>query len=93
MLKVPFAPNTINNILPAQFSAPVVQPIITNETSYSLVLKNGGTVVSEKIWFNVDSECRYETRRIEFLNSLGRQVHLSNLPISLHIQQVEHHPN
>jgi hypothetical protein len=27
--------------------------------------------VSEEIWFNVDSECRYETRRLEFLNSLG----------------------
>ena len=71
MLKVPFAPNTINNILPGQFSAPVVQPIITNETSYSIVLKNLGAVVSEKFWFNIDSECRYETRRIEFLNSLG----------------------
>jgi len=72
MLKIPFAPNTINNILPADFVGTITQPIITaSVTSYKIILKTSSTQVSEEIWFNVDSECRYETRRLEFLNSLG----------------------
>jgi len=70
MLKIPFAPNSINNILPAQINTTPAQPIITNETSYKIVLKNGGAA-SEEIYFNIDNECRYEVRRLEFLNALG----------------------
>jgi len=73
MLKIPSAPNTINNILPAEFSSATVQPIITGSvTSYRILLLDTiSSVVSEELWFNIDSECRYETRRLEFLNSLG----------------------
>jgi hypothetical protein len=71
MLKVPFAPNTINNINPSEFSITPTQPIITNETSYQIALLNVSAVVTEELYFNIDSECRYTTRRLEFLNSLG----------------------
>ena len=89
MLKVPSAPNTINNINPAEFSVAPVQPIITNETSYSIVLKNGGAVVSEKFWFNIDTECRYETRRIEFLNSLGGFDNFNFTKVSRRSEEIE----
>lgn len=72
MLKIPFGPNTINNIIPTDFVGTITQPIITaSVTSYKIILKTSSLQVSEEIWFNVDSECRYETRRLEFLNSLG----------------------
>ena len=70
MLKIPCAPNTINNIASAEIVGTPAQPIITNETSYKIVLKNGGAA-SEEIYFNIDNECRYEVRRLEFLNALG----------------------
>lgn len=74
MLKIPCAPNTINNIDYNEIvgGTPTTQPIITNETSYKIILKDSTPAqASEEIWFNIDSECRYETRRLEFLNSLG----------------------
>jgi len=71
MLKIPAAPNTINNINPTEFTVAPVQPIITTETSYKIILKDTGVQVSEPIYFNIDSECRYEVRRLEFLNALG----------------------
>ena len=89
MLKVPSAPNTINNINPTEFAVAPVQPIITNETSYSIVLKNGGAVVSEKFWFNIDTECRYETRRIEFLNSLGGFDNFNFTKVSRRSEEIE----
>ena len=70
--KFPSAPNSLNNIDVSHiFSG--VQPIIplTGVTSYCIYFDNSTTQVSEKIWFNIDSDCRYETRRLEFLNSLG----------------------
>jgi hypothetical protein len=72
MLKIPCAPNTINNIASSEIVGAPSQPIITNETSYKIILKDSTPAqASEEIWFNIDSECRYETRRLEFLNSLG----------------------
>jgi hypothetical protein len=89
MLKVPFAPNTINNILPADFSVAPTQPIITNETSYKISLKNSGSVVSEEMYFNIDSECRYTTRRLEFLNSLGGFDAFNFTKVSRMSEQIE----
>jgi hypothetical protein len=34
-------------------------------------LYESGVAVSEKMHFDITSECRYEVRRLEFLNSLG----------------------
>ena len=72
MLKIPASPNTINNIANSEFSIGT-QTVITNSVaSYKILLLDTiASVVSEEIYFNVDSECRYETRRLEFLNSLG----------------------
>ena len=71
MLKIPSAPNSINNIANSEFSVGT-QPVITNSvTSYKIFLLDPPSVVSEEIYFNVDSECRYEVRRLEFLNALG----------------------
>ena len=71
MLKIPSAPNSINNIDNSEFSVGT-QPVITNSvTSYKIFLLDPPSVVSEEIYFNVDSECRYEVRRLEFLNALG----------------------
>ena len=39
--------------------------------AYSLTLYNGGTQASEPMYFQLTSECRYEVRRLDFLNSLG----------------------
>ena len=73
MLKIPTAPNSINNINPTEFTVATVQPIITSSvSSYRvLMLDTIASVIIEELWFNIDTECRYETRRLEFLNSLG----------------------
>jgi len=72
MLKIPCGPNTINNIASSEIVGTPAQPIITTQTSYKIILKDSTpTQSSEEIWFNIDSECRYETKRLEFLNSLG----------------------
>jgi len=73
MLKIPTAPNSINNIIPAQITGLGPQPLIAStDTSYKIILRdNAPSIVSETLWFNIDSECRYETRRLEFLNALG----------------------
>jgi len=72
MLKIPCSPNAINNIDTSEFSVGT-QPVITNSvTSYKIFLLDTiASVVSEELYFNVDSECRYEVRRLEFLNALG----------------------
>lgn len=72
MLLIPSSPDSINNIDSATYitGAPA-QPIITSSVAdYSIVLKGVGQA-SEVLWFTIKSECRYEVRRLEFLNSLG----------------------
>jgi len=72
MLKIPSAPNSINNINPTQFSIGTPPVITGSVTSYKIfLLDTFNSVVSEELYFNIDTECRYETRRLEFLNSLG----------------------
>ena len=70
--KFPSSPNSLNNI-DASHLVSGSQPIIPSSgvTSYCIYFDNSTTQVSEKIYFNVDSECRYEVRRLEFLNALG----------------------
>jgi len=74
MLLMPTAPDSINNIDSATYvvGAPA-QPFITSSVAdYSIRLVEAGVgTAAEIIWFTVDSECRYEVRRLEFLNSLG----------------------
>jgi hypothetical protein len=90
MLKIPFAPNTINNIIPSDFVGTITQPIITSSvTSYKIILKTSSAQVSEEIWFNIDSECRYEVRRLEFLNSLGGFDGFNFTKVSRRTEQIE----
>ena len=72
MLLIPTAPDSINNIDTATYitGAPA-QPLITSSVADYLITLRGVGAASETIWFTVDSECRYEVRRLEFLNSLG----------------------
>ena len=72
MLKIPSAPNSINNINPTEFSIGTPPVITSSVASYKIFLLDTiSSVSSEEIYFNVDTECRYEVRRLEFLNSLG----------------------
>ena len=70
MALIPSSPDSLNNILAA--SVDIGQPVIpTNCNHYYIELYKSGVAVSEKIHFEITSECRYEVRRLEFLNSLG----------------------
>lgn len=72
MLKIPSAPNSINNINPTEFSIGAPPVITSSVASYKIFLLDTiSSLATEEIYFNVDTECRYETRRLEFLNSLG----------------------
>jgi len=63
-LRLASGPATINT-----YSAGLIPS--SGVDAYSLNLANGGTQCSEIFYYSITSECRYETRRIEFLNSLG----------------------
>ena len=70
MTLIPSSPDSLNNILTG--TVDIGQPVIpTNCNHYYIELYKSGVAVSEKIHFDVTSECRYEVRRLEFLNSLG----------------------
>ena len=62
-LRIPSAPASLNTVQASTVTA--------SYNAYSISLYNGVTQVSESRRFNIASDCRYETRRIEFLNSLG----------------------
>ena len=63
-LRLVSAPATINT-----YSAGLIPS--SGVDAYSLTLYNGVTQASKPFYYSITSECRYETRRIEFLNSLG----------------------
>jgi len=70
MILIPSSPDSLNNIDPAAVS--IAQPIIpSNCANYYIDLWNGVNIASESLHFDLTSECRYEVRRLEFLNSLG----------------------
>ena len=87
--KVAGYPSTINDIAAAELLSGS-QPIIsTSATSYSLILMNGAINQSERIYFNIESGCRYEKRRIEFLNSLGGFDYFNFTQVSRHSEEIE----
>ena len=63
-LRLASAPATLNT-----YSAGLIPS--SGVDAYSLTLYNGVTQASKPFYYSITSECRYETRRIEFLNSLG----------------------
>jgi len=70
MILIPSSPDSLNNIDPAAVS--IAQPIIPSNCAYYYIdLWNGVNIASESLHFDLASECRYEVRRLEFLNSLG----------------------
>ncbi len=91
MLKIPCAPSSLNNINPSEFAGTVTQPIISaTVTSYRILLLDTiSSVVTENIYFNVDSECRYQTRRLEFLNSLGGFDGFNFTKVSRRTEEIE----
>jgi hypothetical protein len=70
MAVIPSSPESLNSV-----DATVIdigQPVIpSNCEHYYIELYESGVAVSEKMHFDITSECRYEVRRLEFLNSLG----------------------
>ena len=63
-IRLASGPQSLNN-----YSAAIIPS--SGVDAYSLTLYNSATQASEPFYFSITSECRYETRRIEFLNSLG----------------------
>lgn len=88
--KFPSSPNSLNNI-DASHLVSGSQPIIPSSgvTSYCIYFDNSTTQVSEKIWFNIDSECRYQVRRLEFLNSLGGFDGFNFTKVSRRTEEIE----
>jgi len=66
------APETLNNITGAFVTG--AQPIVTASVlSYTVQLTNSvGTVASELLYFVIAEPCRYEQRRLHFLNRFGK---------------------
>ena len=91
MLKIPYGPNSLNNINTTEFQGTVTQPIIDSTvTSYRILLLDTiSSVVSEEIHYNVNTECRYETRRLEFLNALGGFDGFNFTKVSRRTEEIE----
>jgi len=69
-LKIPSAPNTLNTVTLSSGVQPVIPT--TGVDSYQIqLLDSSPAAASEVFYFQISSECRYETRRLEFLNALG----------------------
>ena len=69
-LKIPSAPNTLNTVTLSSG----VQPVIPTSgvDSYQIqLLDSAPAAASEVFYFQISSECRYEVKRLEFLNALG----------------------
>ena len=88
-LRIPVAPTTINKINSSYLTSGS-QPIIgQNITSYRISLKGSGGSVSELFYYNIETECRFETRRLEFLNSLGGFDYFNFTKVSRHTEEIE----
>lgn len=87
-LRIPSGPSTLNKINPISIST--TQPIIgTEDVSYKIFISDSTGVASKELFFNVDTECRYEHRRLEFLNSLGGFDYFNFTKVSRHSEDIE----
>ena len=69
-LKIPSAPNTLNTVTLSSGVQPVIPT--TGVDNYQIqLLDSTPAAASEVFYFQINSECRYTTRRLEFLNALG----------------------
>jgi len=88
-LRIPVAPATINKINSSYITSGS-QPIIGQSIrSYRIALKGSGVAVSELFYYNIETECRFETRRLEFLNSLGGFDYFNFTKVSRHSEDIE----
>ncbi len=88
-IAIPIAPASLNKVS-ASMIASGSQPIISaSAASYKINLLNSSSLVSERFYYNIDSECRFETRRLEFLNSLGGFDYFNFTKVSRHTEQIE----
>ena len=90
-IQIPSAPATINAIDPSDLQSGS-QPIITSTTTdYSIYLTKTGSsdYMTEYFSFKLDTDCRYETRRLEFLNSLGGFDYYNFTKVSRHSEDIE----
>ncbi len=69
--RVATAPETLNSLTGAWVTG--AQPVITSSIlSYTIQLTNSAsTVASEILYFVIEEPCRYEQRRLHFVNNLG----------------------
>ena len=69
-LKIPSAPNTLNTVTLSSGVQPVIPT--TGVDSYQIqLLDSSPAAASEVFYFQISSECRYDVKRLEFLNALG----------------------
>ena len=87
--KVAAYPSTLNDIASAEILSGSQPIIASGAASYSIELFNVTDSQSIKLYFTIDSECRYDTRRIEFLNSLGGFDYFNFTQVSRHSEEIE----
>ena len=88
-VRIPYAPTTLNSINTTYLTGRG-QPIVSTSASYySIQLKKASILKTEQMFFNIASECRYETRRLEFLNSLGGFDYYNFTKVSKHSEEIE----
>lgn len=91
-LRIPFGPATINSINSDLFAIGSQPAIPSNATSFAIYLNYTESLPpenSEAFYFNIDSECRFEHRRLEFLNSLGGFDYFNFTKVSRHTEDIE----
>jgi hypothetical protein len=88
-IRIPCSPTTLNKINSNRVSSGSLPAVSSNATSYTINLRTETSTGSEIFHFNIDTECRYETRRIEFLNSLGGFDYFNFTKVSKHSEEIE----
>jgi len=88
-LRIPSAPATLNKIDQNYISSGLYPIIGTEDVSYKIFLSDSNGRASQEFFFNIDSECRFETRRLEFLNSLGGFDYFNFTKVSRHTEDIE----
>ncbi len=95
IIAIPSGPATINAIDSSLLTGSITQPVISSDVvNYGVRLDNDNASPNEKsttelFSFKIDTDCRYETRRLEFLNSLGGFDYYNFTKVSRHSEQID----
>lgn len=88
-LAFPSSPASLNKVSASMIHSGS-QPIIsTSAASYHINLLSSGSLSSERFYFNINTECRFDNRRLEFLNSLGGFDYFNFTKVSRHSEEIE----